>query len=128
MLLAGESRGGDGGRLVEGPALDAEGRLGALRILVPQARAATWAEGEFDPVAAVGRAGPEIGLALGHAKPGLGNNDRNAEGRRRLLAALPAMADINLDGFLGAFVTHFAALAAPVLMPCVLPGRRSCRC
>src|SRR5262245_20391461 len=104
-------RGRDIDGLVERAGLDRDG-LRRLLALVPDARAAMGAEGALHLAPAVGRAGPVLGMAVGHPQPGARHLQRHAEGRGRLLPTFKTMADIERDGLARALVAQGAALAA----------------
>src|SRR3954449_6654872 len=98
-------------RLVERAALDADHRvIGST--LVPDAAAAVRAEGAVQAPAGVGGARPEAGRAAGEPQGLARHGDRDAKGRGRLLAALPAVADVDRQGLAGEGVADGTALAA----------------
>src|SRR5690348_11957412 len=96
---------------VDRAALDGEGVLLGL-VLMPEPRAAVRAEHATEPPAAVGAAGPGLRLALRHAKIAGPHDHGNAEGRRRLLPAFAAVANIGRERHARDLVAHRAALAA----------------
>src|SRR5579859_2551502 len=80
--------------------------------LMPDARPALGAELAIEHAAAVRRPRPIVGLAGRQSKAASRNDKRHAEGRGRLLAAFPAVADVERFRRGSDFIAHGAALAA----------------
>src|SRR5579871_3504509 len=79
---------------------------------MPDSRSAVRAELTIENATAVRRPRPGLDLALQQPEPGAPNEKRHAEGRGRLLAAFPAVADIKRFGCSGDLIANGAALAA----------------
>src|SRR6202043_1466232 len=97
--------------LVDGAALDADGRALGLA-LVPEPRAALRTEDAAQAPAAVGVAGPGFDCTLLQPEIAGAHDHGNAEGRGRLLAAFPAVTNINPKRLARDLIAHRAALAA----------------
>src|SRR5690349_2627655 len=105
-------RAGEIGRRVEGAAFDAEGRPVDADPVMPDPRAADRAEHDPEAPAAVPDPGPALHLAPDVAEVLGPDDDRDAECRGRLLLAVAAMADIELERRPRELVAHRATLAA----------------
>src|SRR5258708_6006684 len=105
---------GEVDRLVERAGLDADdlGRVLLADALVPKPAAAIGAEGARQGAAAIGRPVPGLEGAARHPQGGARNEQRYAEGRRRLLAAFQAVADAELGRRRSNRIADPAALAA----------------
>ena len=98
-------------KLIKRSSLYAE-HIRARRIGMPTAGSAIRAEGAVQYMAAVGGSAPYPGCPSGDSKTGFRNEKRDAKFRSRLLAALPAMTNVDLEGPFGTLVSQVAALTS----------------